>query len=87
VHHHVWSPRPASLTQAPHDVIFAIILSIYSFYLFTVPFLPSLIKPVFGDLVRSNRSSLVIQKLDVTNNIRVKAAHEFKRNVCYSHLL
>ena len=68
---------PAFLMQATHDIISSIILSTYYFiYLLFLFFLHSLIKPVFGDLVRSNRSSLVIQKLDVTNNIKVKAFHE-----------
>ena len=59
-----------------------IILLIYLLFLL---FLPSLIKVVFGDLARHSRSPLDIQKLDVTNSIKVKAVHEFTRNVCYSH--
>ena len=55
------------------------ILLIYSMFLF---FPPSLTKLVFGDLARPSRSPLDIQELDVTNNIKVKAVHEFKRNVC-----
>ena len=47
----------------------------------------SLIKLVFGDLERPSRSSLDIQELDVTNNIKMKAVYEFKRNVCYIHSL
>jgi hypothetical protein len=54
------------------------ILLIYSMFLF---FPPSLTKLVFGDLARPSRSPLDIQELDVTNNIKVKAVHEFKRNV------
>ena len=79
---------PAFLMQATHDIISAIILSTYYFiYLLFLFFLHSLIKPVFSDLARSSRSPLDIQKLDFTNNIKLKAVHEFKRNICYSYLL
>jgi len=64
-----------------------LVLIILFIYLLFLPFLPSLIKPVFDDLARPTRNCLNIQKLDVTNNIKVKADHEFKRNVCYSHSL
>jgi hypothetical protein len=77
--------RPVSLVQETHDVISAIILSTYYLlYLFTIIlfFLPSLIKPVFSDLTISSRSLFGIQKLDVANTLKVKAVHEFKRNVC-----
>jgi hypothetical protein len=47
----------------------------------------SLIKLVFGDLARPSRRLLDIQDLDVTNNIKVKAVHEFNSNVCYGHPL
>ena len=66
-------------------------LQIQKAFLITEPSLPrlfpsllfpsSLIKQVFGDLARPSRSPLDIQELDVTNNIKVKAVHEFKRNV------
>ena len=64
-----------------------LVFNLFFIYLLFIFLLPSLIKQVFSDLARSNRILLDIQKLDVANNIRVKAAHEFKRNVCYSHLL
>jgi hypothetical protein len=54
-------------------------------YLLLLLFPSSLIKPVFGDLSRPSRRQLNIQILDVANNIKVKAAHEFKRNICYGH--
>ena len=58
-----------------------LVLTILLIYLLFLLFLPSLIKVVFGDLARPTRSPLDIQKLDVADNINVKAIHEFKRNV------
>lgn len=66
---------------------FLLVFTIFFFYLLFLFFLPSLIKPLFSDMARCSRSPLDIQKLDVADNINVKAIHEFKRNVCYSHLL
>ena len=64
--------------------LFLVLTIIYLLLLF---FFPSLLKPVFCDLARSSRSPLDIQKLDVRNNTKVKAVHEFKKNVCYSYSL
>lgn len=81
------APRPASLAKATCDIISATILSIYpSPYVYTVLlFPPSLTKLVFGDLARPIRSQVDIQELDVTENSKVKAVHECKQNVSYSH--
>lgn len=76
----------ASLVQAPHDVNSATILGTYHspVYLLFLLFPLSLIIPVFGNWARLSRSLLDVQKLDGTNSIKVKAVHEFKRNVCYT---
>jgi hypothetical protein len=76
--------RPAYLVQAPRDVISVTILSIIILFIYLLFFLfiPSLINQGFGDLARSSRSLLNIQKLDVSNNIKVKVVYKFKRNVC-----
>ena len=58
-------------------LLFLVLINLFIYLLFLL-FLPSLIKPVFGDLERSRRSLLDIQKLDVTNNFKVKAVHESK---------
>ena len=58
-----------------------LVLIIVLIYLLFLLFLPSLIKLVFGDLARPSRSLIDIQELDVIYNIKVKAVHEFKRNV------
>jgi hypothetical protein len=56
-----------------------IILLIYVQFLL---FLPSLIKLVFGNLAKPSRSPLDIQKLNVTNNIKIRARHEFLKKKC-----
>ena len=60
--------------------LFLVLIILLIYLLFHI-FPPFLIKLVFGDLARPSRSPLDIQELDVTNNIKVKAVHEFKRNV------
>lgn len=75
-----WKHLVMSLLQ----LLVLIILLIY-FLLLLFP--PLLIKPVFDDLARVSRSPLHIQKLDITNNIKVKDLHEFKKNVCCGHSL
>lgn len=68
------------------ECLFFVFIILLFYYLFLL-FFPFLIKSVFGDQTIPGRSQLDIQELDVTDNIKVKAVHEFKRNVCYSHLL
>ena len=46
-----------------------------------------MIKLVFGDLARPSRSPLDIQELDVTDTIKMKAAHRFKINVTVEEAL
>jgi hypothetical protein len=53
-----------------------LVLIIPLIYLLPLLFPPSLIKLVFGDLERPSRSSLDIQELDVTNNIKGNAVQE-----------
>ena len=61
-----------------------LVLIIFLIYLLILLLLfpSSLIELVFGDLERRSRSPFDIQKLDVTDYIKVKAVHEFKRNEC-----
>jgi hypothetical protein len=61
-----------------------LVLTIHFMYFLFLFILPSLIKLVFGDLPRSSRRLFDIQKLDAINNLKVKAAHEFKRNLLQS---
>ena len=56
------------MAQASCNVLSASILSTFHSF-----------KLAFGDLARPSRSLLNIQKLNVTNNIKVKAIHEFKK--------
>jgi hypothetical protein len=60
-----------------------LVLPTFFIYLLFLFFFPSLIKPLFSDLARSS-SPLAIHKLDIANNIKMKAVYEFKRNVLQS---
>ena len=64
-----------------------LVLIILLIYLLFLLFSPPLIKPVFGNLTRPSRSPLDTQELDVANNIKMKAVHEFKRNVTVEEAL
>ena len=61
-----------------------LVLIILHIYLLFLLFPPSLIKLVFSGFARPSRSPLDNRELDVTE---VKAVREFKRNVCYGHVL
>ena len=59
------------MAQASCNVLSASILSTFHSF-----------KLAFGDLARPSRSLLNIQKLNVTNNIKIRARHEFLKKKC-----